>query len=71
MRSKLCRRCFSEKAVASGAESAGNAEAQGKLGNRGNEKKGIVKKRAGKRSGLKRCSRVALVVKNSDVSFDV
>ena len=88
MRSKLCRRCFSEKAVASGAESVGNAEAQGKLGNRGNteaqgklgnrgntqargnpqnagnEKKGIVKKRAGKRSGLKRCTKDLLLIKS-------
>jgi len=73
MRSKLCRSCFKKKAAASGAQSAGNAEAKGKPGNAGNakgnpgnagnKKKGIVKKAAGKRSGLKRSARVALVVK--------
>ena len=85
MRSKLCRSCFKKKAAASGAQSAGNAEAKGKPGNAGNaegnprnagnaeakgkprnagnKKKGIIKKAAGKRSGLKRSARVALVVK--------
>ena len=83
MRSTLCRSCFKKKAVASGAQSAGNAKgnknnagnknAKGNLGNAGNktgnpdnagnDKKGIVKKAAGKRSGLKRSARAALVVK--------
>ena len=75
MWSKLCRSCFKKKAAASGAQSAGNAEAKGKPRNAGNaeakgkprnagnKKKGIIKKAAGKRSGLKRSARVALVVK--------
>jgi hypothetical protein len=43
---------------------AGNAgNAKGNAGNAGNAKKGTVKKRAGKRSGLKRSSKVTLVVK--------
>ncbi len=63
MRSKLCRSCFKKKAAASGAESAGNAEAKGKPRNAGNKRKGIIKKAAGKRSGLKRSARVALVAK--------
>jgi hypothetical protein len=71
MRSKLCRSCFKKKAAASGARSAGNSKgnpgnagkAKGNPGNAGNENKGITKKAAGKRSGLKRSARVALVVK--------
>jgi hypothetical protein len=42
---------------------AGNAIAVGAPGNAGNQTKGRIKKRAGKRSGLKRSSAVALVVK--------
>jgi len=42
---------------------AGNMEAKGKRGNAGNETKGQVKKRAGKRSGLRRCAQYALSLK--------
>ena len=42
---------------------AGNADAGGHLGNAGNVKKGKVKKDAGKRSGLRRSAKKALVVK--------
>ncbi len=42
---------------------AGNAMGMGSLGNAFNQKKGAVKKRAGKRRGLKRSANVALVVK--------
>ena len=38
MRSKLCRFCFKMKAAVSGAQSAGNAKAQGSPGNAGNAK---------------------------------
>ena len=60
-RSTLCLTCFKQKAARSGAQSAGNAN--GNAGNAGNAKKGAVKKRAGKRSGLKRSAKYALVVK--------
>jgi hypothetical protein len=42
---------------------AGNVDATGNPGNAGNQKKGPVKKRAGKRSGKKRSAKIALVVK--------
>ena len=61
MRSKLCPTCFARKAAKCGARSAGNAK--GNPGNAGNRKKGATKKHAGKRSGLKRSARYALVVK--------
>ena len=44
---------------------AGNADAGGHLGNAGNVKKGKVKKRAGKRSGVRRSAKRALVVKKT------
>ncbi len=62
-RSKLCSVCFQELAAVSGSRSTGNTHATGIPGNAGNETKGRRKKRAGKRSGLKRSSKVALVVK--------
>ena len=74
-RSKLCGICFREQAVVSGARSSGNAiatgtlgnsgnaTATGTLGNSGNGTKGQSKKLAGARSGLKRSSTLALVVK--------
>jgi hypothetical protein len=40
-----------------------NGNRTGNTGNKGNTKKGIAKKRAGARSGVKRSSKVALVVK--------
>ena len=42
---------------------AGNASASGKRGNSGNVEKGKVKKGAGKRSGVRRSAKTALVVK--------
>ena len=72
-RSKLGSICFIEQAAKSGARSAGNAKAKGapgnagnakgNPGNAGNTKRGKIKKCAGKRSGLKRSARYALVVK--------
>ena len=74
-RSKLCGICFRQQAVANGARSSGNVTAIGTLGNSGNaaangtpghsgnRTKGQSKKLAGVRSGLKRSSTVALVVK--------
>ena len=62
-RSKLCGICFREHAVVSGARSSGNATATGTPGHSGNRSKGQSKKLAGVRSGLKRSSTVALVVK--------
>ena len=47
----------------SGARSSGNATATGTPGHSGNRSKGQSKKLAGVRSGLKRSSTVALVVK--------
>ena len=44
-------------------DNAGNSQAQGKTGNAGNAKRGAVKTRAGKRSGVKRSAKRALVVK--------
>ena len=42
---------------------AGNPQARGKSGNAGNVKIGAVKKRAGKRSGVRRSAKRALVIK--------
>ena len=60
-RSELCLLCRHKKAVESGGRSSGNA--MGNPGNAGNQKKGVFKKAAGKRSGLKRSSKYCLVVK--------
>jgi hypothetical protein len=74
-RSKLCGICFRGQAVVSGARSSGNATARGTLGNSGNatasgtldnsgnRSKGQRKQLACARSGLKRFSTTALVVK--------
>lgn len=72
-RSKLCSICFLKQAAQTGAHSAGNAagnpgnagnaDAAGTPDNAGNQTSGPAKKRAGKRSGLKRSAKVALVVK--------
>jgi hypothetical protein len=70
-RATFCGPCFKARAAQSGARSAGNRTGNpgnngnrtGKTGNKGNTKKGIAKKRAGARSGVKRSSKVALVVK--------
>ena len=61
LRATLCESCFKACAARSGAQSGGNAK--GNKGNAGNTTTGIAKKRAGKRSGAKRSSKVALVVK--------
>ena len=60
-RAKFCGPCFKAGAARSGARSGGNRT--GNPGNSGNIKKGISKKKAGARSGVKRSSKVALVVK--------
>ena len=44
-------------------DNAGNPQARGKSGNAGNVKIGAVKKRAGKRSGVRRSAKRALVIK--------
>ena len=44
---------------------AGNKDAKGKGGNAGNKVKGASKRRAGKRSALRRCAPVALVIKET------
>ena len=72
-RSKFCMPCFKANAARKGALGAGNVtaagapgnagNASGAPGNAGNQTKGRIKKRAGKRSGLKRSSAVALVVR--------
>ena len=61
LRATLCESCFKACAARSGAQSGGNAK--GNKGNAGNTTTGIAKKRASKRSGAKRSSKVALVVK--------
>ena len=77
LRAMLCVSCFKARAARSGAQSGGNVNPKVNKGNKGNTKstgvprnKGnttihdsIIKKRAGKRSGVKRSSKVALVVK--------
>ena len=61
MRSNVCRQCFKQQACLSGAQSSGNVK--GNPGNAGNVKQGASKRRAGRRSGLKRSAKHALVVK--------
>ena len=74
LRATLCESCFKANAATCGGHGkGGNLRAKGAAGNRGNvegnkgnagnTKTGIAKKRAGKRSGVKRSSKVALVVK--------
>ena len=65
LRATLCESCFKAHAARSGAQSGGNGKAKGQEANKGNTKNhdGIAKKRAGKRSVVKRSSKVALVVK--------
>ena len=60
---RFCTPCFVANAKLKGSDSSGNASARGNLGNAGNVKKGKVKKNAGKRSGLRRSAKRALVVK--------
>ena len=68
-RARFCDQCFKIRASESGAQSSGNRSSRGVLGNRGgtgnrgNCKKGISKERAGKRSGVKRSSKVGIIVK--------
>ena len=70
-RSKLCSICFRANAAKSGALGSGNKSGNpGNSGNKsgnpdnaGNQSKGRSKKKAGKRSGIKRSAKVALVVK--------
>ena len=58
---KFCKLCFVVNAMRRGADSSGNS--RGNPENAGNVKKGKVKKDAGKRSGLRRSAKKALVVK--------
>ena len=70
---RFCTPCFVANAKLKGSDSfgnssgnpgnAGNSSASGNLRNAGNVKKGKVKKDAGKRSGLRRSAKKALVVK--------
>ena len=60
---RFCTPCFVANAKLKGSDSSGNANARCNLGNAGNVKKGKVKKNAGKRSGLRRSAKRALVVK--------
>ena len=70
-RAIFCESCFKARAEQTGARSGGNPKGNagnkgnvaGNAGNKGNTKNGIVKEEAGKRSGLKRSARLALVVK--------
>ena len=58
-RSTLCSICFKKQSRISGAKGSGNPQARGKAGNAGNPQAAA----AGQRSGLKRCTKCALVVK--------
>ena len=72
---RFCTPCFVANAKLKGSDSSGNSSASGNPGNAGNSsasgnlrnagnvKKGKVKKDAGKRSGLRRSAKKALVVK--------
>ena len=71
----FCKPCFSTNAALKGKSSAGNKAARGKFGNAGNlhargmignvgnVKTGKAKKIAGKRSGMRRSAKSALVVR--------
>ena len=79
-RAQYCWECFLSNASRSGFKSGGgvlgnagghgqkgnvgNANARGKKGNIGSVHKGITKKKAGARSGLKRATKNLLIVKN-------
>jgi hypothetical protein len=65
-RAKFCRQCFAERARTNNSKRkrrGGNNSAQGVAGNKGNTSSGHPKKNAGKRSGVKRSAKHALVVK--------
>ena len=60
-RAKFCLPCFKETAAAKARSGAGNS--RGNPGNAGNINRGRKKISAGRRSGVKRCAKFALVVK--------
>lgn len=72
-RAKFCLPCFKETAAAKARSGTGNSQAQGNPGNAGNSRgnpgnagninRGRKKISAGRRSGVKRCAKFALVVK--------
>ena len=72
-RAKFCIGCFKDNARCTGARStgakgvignSGNSSAKGLMGNSGNTNSGQKKKFAGKRSALRRSTKMLLVVKN-------
>ena len=65
-RAKFCIRCFKDNARCTGARSTG---AKGVIGNSGNTNSGKKKKLAGKRSALRRSTKMLLVVKNPWLEF--
>ena len=65
-RAKFCTECFKKNAGSSSLKRklcGGNSTAKGVTGNKGNAKVGNQKRKAGKRSGVKRRAKHALVVK--------
>lgn len=62
-RAKFCLPCFKETAAAKARTGTGNSQARGNPGNAGNINRGRKKISAGRRSGVKRCAKFALVVK--------
>jgi hypothetical protein len=73
-RSKFCLKCFVKRAASAnmkrkvyGGNGKGNPDnrgnSKGNPGNRGNETIGRTKKAAGKRSALRRCTKMVLVMK--------
>ena len=73
-RSKFCLECFVKRAASAnmkrkvyGGNGAGNPDnrgnSKGNPGNRGNETIGRTKKAAGKRSALRRCTKMVLLLK--------
>ena len=63
IRAQFCLPCFKETAAAKAHTGTGNSQARGNPGNAGNINRGRKKISAGRRSGVKRCAKFALVVK--------
>ena len=64
LRAKFCIGCFKANARCTGAKTGGNSGAKGVIGNSGNTNSGQQKKFAGKRSALRRSTKMLLAVKN-------
>jgi len=65
-RAKFCLPCFKETAAAKARSGTGNP--RGNPGNAGNINRGRKKISAGRRSGVKRCAKFALVVRQREAN---